>query len=141
VAALVGARSLLLSSYETRAVQLSARVKAALRQQLVDKVFTLGLGWVQRSRTGDLQTTLVDGVEAVDPYLGRFLPQTLGAVLGAAGVAAVLVAIDPVVGIVVAICAALTPLTPTLFNRAIKRITDAWMEQYWGIYAENLDAV
>jgi ATP-binding cassette subfamily C protein CydD len=141
IVALVMVRSVLLARRDVLALNTSAVVKKALRQRLVAKLFELGPGWLQRTRTGTVQSTLVDGVEAVDPYVGRFLPQCAVTVLGAAGVTAYVIALDPLVGVVVLVCAAVTPLMPTVCQHLIRARTKAWWVTYTGLYAENLDAL
>ncbi|NHW87339.1 hypothetical protein HA066_23235, partial [Escherichia coli] len=64
------------------APKVSARVKGAVREGLTLKLMEIGPGQAQRMRTGDLQSTLVDSVELLDPLLGRFVPTVLASVLG-----------------------------------------------------------
>jgi ATP-binding cassette, subfamily C, bacterial CydD len=141
VAGLQVLRSVLIAVRETQSLQTSGMVKAALRQRLVDRLLMLGPGWVQRTRTGSMQATVVDGVETLDAYVGRFLPQTVAAVLGAAGVTVFLVLLDPLVGVMVAVCAVVIPVVPLVSRRALASRNKAWFSAYRGLYAENLDAV
>lgn len=90
----------------------ASEVKRAVRQRLVARLLADGPGGLQRTRTGTLQSTLVDGVETLDAYVGRFLRQVVAAVLGAAGVTAYLIILDPMVGSVVLACAVVTAVVP-----------------------------
>ncbi|MGH8908189.1 MAG: ABC transporter ATP-binding protein [Egibacteraceae bacterium] len=141
VVALVAVRGVLFAQRDVAAVKASAAVKKALRQRLVGKLFELGPGWLQRTRTGTVQSTIVDGVEAVDAYVGRFLPQCVVTVVGAAGVTAYVIVLDPLVGAIVLVCAVISPLVPKLSQRLIRARTQAWWVTYKGLYAENLDAL
>lgn len=141
VVALQVVRSLLIAARETLALRASGVVKAAARQRLVAQLLALGPGWLQRTRTGTVQSTLVDGVETLDPYFGRFLPQAVAAVLGATAVTAFLAVLDPLVGAIVLVCALITPILPGLSRRLMDDRNKAWFAGYRGLYAENLDAV
>ncbi|MGH3564455.1 MAG: ABC transporter ATP-binding protein/permease [Pseudonocardia sp.] len=138
---LLGVRAALLVWRERVAISASGMVKKALRQRLIDKLFALGPGWLQRTRTGSVQSTVVDGVEAVDPYVGQFLPQAVATVVGASAITAYIVVLDPLVGGIVLACAAATPLVPLLSERLMKSKMDRWWSSYRRLYADNLDAL
>lgn len=108
---------------------------------LSSRLLALGPGWLQRSRTGNVQSTVVDGVETLDNYVGQFLPQAVAAVLGATAVTAYLVVLDPLVGVIVLVCAVVTPIVPSLSRQLLEDCNRAWFAAYRGLYAENLDAV
>ncbi len=135
------ARSALIAIREVAALKASGVVKDAVRQRLATKLLQLGPGWLQRTRTGAMQSTLVDGVETLDPYVGRFLPHAVAAVVGAAAVTAYLIVLDPLVGVIVLACAVITPVVPGLSRRLIDSRMTAWFAGYRELYAENLDAL
>lgn len=138
---LLGARAGLLVWREKVAISAAGVVKKALRQQLVDKLFALGPGWLQRTRVGSVQSTVVDGVEAVDPCIGRLLPQAVATLVGAAAITAYVLVLDPLVGGIVLACAAATPLVPAVSDRLMKGTIDRWWRSYRGLYSDNLDAL
>lgn len=141
IVALQLVRSLALAVRESMALRASGAVKAELRRRLTAKLLLLGPSWAQRGRTGSTQTSLVDGVETVDAYVGKFLPQTFAALLGAVGVTSFLFVLDPVIGVVVLACAALMPVLPLVSDRVLRGRNAAWFRGYKGLYAENLDAL
>jgi len=141
VVALQALRSALIALREPLALRASGLVKAAVRQRLVAQLLALGPGWLQRTRTGNVQSTVVDGVETLDNYVGQFLPQAVAAVLGATAVTTYLVVLDPLVGVIVLVCAVVTPIVPSLSRRLLADRNRAWFAAYRGLYAENLDAV
>lgn len=126
---------------DAAALALSGAVKAAVRQRLTEKLFELGPGWLQRTRTGAVQSTVVDGVETLDPLVSRFVPQAVATVLGAAAVTAYLIVLDPQVGLVVLGGAVLAPALPLVSGRLTDRQMRKWFDGYKGLYAEILDAV
>jgi ATP-binding cassette subfamily C protein CydD len=126
---------------DTWAPKVSGRVKEAVREHLVSTVIEIGPGQAQRMRTGELQSTVIDSVELLDPLVGRFVPAVAAAVLGAVLAAACMVGIDPLVALVVLACALLAPLSKLAGSRWLKERGDRWTASYRGLYAENLDAV
>src|SRR5690554_4806518 len=66
---------------ETTARETAIRVKESLRQRFIRKLFALGPIYVQGERAGELLNTAIEGIEALDDYFARYLPQLLLAVL------------------------------------------------------------
>ncbi|MEU8205826.1 ABC transporter ATP-binding protein [Streptosporangium sp. NPDC049046] len=141
VVALQLLRSVALTVREPLALRVSGAVKAELRRRLTAKLLRLGPAHAQRGRTGSAQSTLVDGIETADAYIGRFLPQVTASVLGAVAVTAYLFTLDPLVGAVVLACALLMPVLPLVSDRVLRDRNAAWFRGYKGLYAENLDAL
>ncbi|TYB57236.1 ABC transporter ATP-binding protein [Nonomuraea sp. PA05] len=141
IVALQLVRSAALAVRESVALRTSGAVKAELRRRLTGKLLRLGPAYAQRGRTGSSQTTLVDGIETADAYIGRFLPQVIASVLGAIAVTAYLFTLDPLVGGVVLACALLLPVLPLVSDRVLRDRNAAWFRGYKGLYAENLDAL
>ncbi|GAB2910974.1 ABC transporter transmembrane domain-containing protein [Nonomuraea fastidiosa] len=81
-------RSAVLAVRESVALRASAAVTTELRRRLTAKLLRLGPAHAQRGRTGAAQTTLVDGIETLDAYIGRFLPQVIASIVGAVAVTA-----------------------------------------------------
>ncbi len=53
----------------------AAQTKAALRRALFAHLAELGPAYASGERTGELASAAIDGVERLDPYLVRYLPQ------------------------------------------------------------------
>src|SRR5215211_3738584 len=71
----VVARSGLLWVREVTAQRGAVQVKAELREQLLSHIFRLGPAYAAGERSGELVTTATEGVERLEPYLARYLPQ------------------------------------------------------------------
>ena len=69
-------RSGLLWAREVTAQRGAVRVKSELRERLFGHVLRLGPAYAKGERTGELATTATEGVEKLDAYLARYLPQT-----------------------------------------------------------------
>jgi len=50
-------------------------VKSALRERLYAQLLRLGPAYAAGERAGELATTLTEGVERIEPYFARYLPQ------------------------------------------------------------------
>src|SRR5215218_5749562 len=74
-------RSGLLWGREVTAQRGAVRVKSELRERLFAHVLRLGPSYTVRERTGELTTTATEGVEKLDAYFGRYLPQVFLSVL------------------------------------------------------------
>jgi ATP-binding cassette subfamily C protein CydD len=70
-------RSGLLWGREVAAQRGAVRVKSELRERLFAHVLRLGPAYTRGERTGELATTATEGVEQLDAYVGRYLPQTV----------------------------------------------------------------
>ncbi len=66
---------------EFAAVKTAAVVKAQLRQRLYTHLVRLGPGWLVGARTGEITTLATRGLDALDAYFARYLPQTILAAL------------------------------------------------------------
>ena len=60
---------------EVTAQRGAVQVKSELREQLLSHVFRLGPAYAAGERSGELVTTATEGVERLEPYLARYLPQ------------------------------------------------------------------
>jgi ATP-binding cassette, subfamily C, bacterial CydD len=69
------ARSVLLWLREILAQRGAARVKTGLREQLFACLLRLGPAYAGGERAGELATTATEGVERLEPYFARYLPQ------------------------------------------------------------------
>ena len=74
-------RSILLWGREVAAQRGAVRVKSELRERVVAHVLRLGPSYAVGERTGELATTAMEGVERLDAYVGRYLPQVFLSVL------------------------------------------------------------
>ncbi len=134
-------RAFLLWVREARAMAVAGRVKRTIRRRLYAKLLALGPGYVIRHRSGDLTTTFVDGVEALERYVALFVPQIYISIIGAAAIAGFIFLLSPVVGAVVLGCAILVPIAPFVATRYYRSRGGEWWKVYRRIYSENLDAI
>ncbi|MFC9325837.1 thiol reductant ABC exporter subunit CydD [Kitasatospora sp. NPDC057015] len=104
-----------------------ARVKSTLRRRLVDHATALGPVYLAGRRTGELTTLATRGVDALDDYFARYLPQLALAVVVPVVVLLRIVGADWTSA---AIIAGTLPLIP-LFMALIGMATQARMDRQW----------
>lgn len=112
---------------ELAAHRAGAAVKSELRGRLLDRAAALGPGWLSGQRTGSLVTLATRGVDALDDYFSRYLPQLGLAVVVPVAVLARIVTEDWVSA---AIIVGTLPLIP-LFMVLIGWATQSRMDRQW----------
>ncbi|MER7838367.1 thiol reductant ABC exporter subunit CydD [Streptomyces sp. NPDC096040] len=112
---------------ELAAHRASAAVKSELRGRLLGRAVALGPGWLSGQRTGALVTLATRGVDALDDYFSRYLPQLGLAVVVPVAVLARIVTEDWVSA---AIIVGTLPLIP-LFMVLIGWATQSRTERQW----------
>ncbi|MFE2420503.1 thiol reductant ABC exporter subunit CydD [Streptomyces hokutonensis] len=125
--AVAGGRALVSWLTELAAHRASASVKSELRRRLLERSVELGPGWLSGQRTGSLVALATRGVDALDDYFSRYLPQLGLAVVVPVAVLARIVTEDWVSA---AIIVGTLPLIP-LFMVMIGWATQSRMDRQW----------
>ncbi|MBB5812321.1 thiol reductant ABC exporter subunit CydD [Streptomyces collinus] len=112
---------------ELAAHRASAAVKSELRGRLLERAADLGPGWLSGQRTGSLVALATRGVDALDDYFSRYLPQLGLAVVVPVAVLARIVTEDWVSA---AIIVGTLPLIP-VFMVLIGWATQSRMDRQW----------
>ena len=118
-------RAVLAGAVETTGRRAAATVMSGLRRQLVDR--RLGRQRADGAEAGEVATAAVQGVDALETYFARYLPQVVLAVLVPAVVLAGTAIVDPVSA---AIMLVTLPLIP-VFMVLIGRLTEARTRARW----------
>ncbi|MEU9551529.1 ATP-binding cassette domain-containing protein [Streptomyces werraensis] len=141
VLAVVAARAALALWQRRTATRAGARVRVALRDELLAHLGRLGPAYLTTARAGAVRTTLVDGVEGVDAYVSRYLPQLLVTLSVPPLVLAVLAVVEPraLVGLVPALLLAL--LGPRAWDRLLAARGKEHWDTYEGLGADYLEAL
>lgn len=77
---ILGIRALCQWGSELSAFEAASRVKLNLREGLLRHILALGPMYARGERSGELITTVVDGIDALEDYFAKYLPQLLLAV-------------------------------------------------------------
>ncbi|WP_439948446.1 thiol reductant ABC exporter subunit CydD [Streptomyces sp. BBFR109] len=127
LAAVACGRALVSWLTELAAHRASAAVKSELRGRLLDRATALGPDWLSGQRTGSLVSLATRGIDALDDYFARYLPQLGLAVVVPVAVLARIVTEDWVSA---AIIVATLPLIP-VFMMLIGWATQSRMDRQW----------
>ncbi|WNZ14551.1 thiol reductant ABC exporter subunit CydD [Streptomyces sp. 11x1] len=117
---------------ELAAHRASAAVKSELRGRLLERATALGPGWLSGQRTGSLVALATRGVDALDDYFSRYLPQLGLAVVVPVAVLARIVTEDWVSA---AIIVGTLPLIP-VFMVLIGWATRSQMDRQWRLLSQ-----
>ncbi len=99
------------------------KVKANLREMLLRRLFELGPAYTQEEHSGELVTTVVEGIEALDAYFSQYLPQLLLAALIPLLILLAVFPIDGLSGLVLLFTAPLIPVFMILIGQNAKTLT------------------
>ncbi|MGM9383861.1 thiol reductant ABC exporter subunit CydD [Streptomyces antibioticus] len=112
---------------ELAAHRASAAVKSELRGRLLERAAALGPGWLSGQRTGSLVALATRGVDALDDYFSRYLPQLGLAVVVPVAVLARIVTEDWVSAAIIVCTLPLIPVFMVLIGWA----TQSRMDRQW----------
>ncbi|MFI9065068.1 thiol reductant ABC exporter subunit CydD [Streptomyces sp. NPDC053429] len=127
LAAVALGRALIAWLTERAAHRAGAAVKSELRGRLLDRAADLGPGWLSGQRTGSLVALATRGVDALDDYFSRYLPQLGLAVVVPVAVLARIVTEDWVSAAIIVVTLPLIPLFMILIGMA----TQSRMDRQW----------
>lgn len=88
-----------------------------LRERMLNTLLRLGPGAIAGRRTGEVQSAIVSGVEALEAYYSQYMPSVFVALLGCAAVLGVTAWFDPFSAAVLTVFVMATPLADHLWIR------------------------
>jgi ATP-binding cassette, subfamily C, bacterial CydD len=112
--AVVAARAIVAYLGESAALRSAVVVKSQLRRQLTGHAVRLGPGWLAGQRPGELTTLATKGLDSLDTYFARYLPQVVLAVLVPLAVVARIAAADWISAVVIGVTLPLVPVFAVL---------------------------
>ncbi|MEM9608140.1 MAG: ABC transporter ATP-binding protein [Actinomycetota bacterium] len=140
-ALLVGVRVVLISAREGASAEASVQITADLRRRLLAKAFELGPAWLADRRAGELEVTLVEGVQRLDVYFRRFAAQAVVAGVATLTALVVIALISPLVALVIVGAIVFMVVLPHWeMQRLNVRLTVA-NERYADLSSELVDAM
>ncbi|WP_344628859.1 thiol reductant ABC exporter subunit CydD, partial [Streptomyces glaucosporus] len=116
---------------ELAAHRSSAAVKSELRLRLLGHAAALGPSWLSGARTGELANLATRGIDALDDYFARYLPQLALAVVVPAALLARIVTDDWISAATIVVTLPLIPVFMILIGWA----TQARMDRQWRLLA------
>ncbi|THV38612.1 thiol reductant ABC exporter subunit CydD [Glycomyces buryatensis] len=125
LAAVLAARALLASVQESAAHRAGAGVKTALRRQVLAQLMRLPSG---RHHSGETAALLVRGIDALDAYFARYLPQLVLAAIVPVGVLVVMALTYPPAALIVLVTLPLIPMFGILIGLYTRRRAESQWE-------------
>jgi thiol reductant ABC exporter CydD subunit len=113
-------RSMIAWLGERAAQRASTSAKSDLRTALVEKTAQLGPAGIDRERSGSLVVLATSGIDALDSYFARYLPQLFLAVIVPVTVVIVMLGADWISAVIIAVTVPLIPLFMALVGAATK---------------------
>jgi ATP-binding cassette subfamily C protein CydD len=110
----VAARAAVSYGGEVAALRAAATVKSQLRCALTARSLRLGPMWLSGQRAGELATLSTRGLDGLDPYFARYLPQLVLAVLVPIAVLARVAVADWISAVLIAVTIPLIPVFAVL---------------------------
>jgi ATP-binding cassette, subfamily C, bacterial CydD len=108
---------------EVAALRAAATVKSQLRRKLIAHVMRLGPSWLGGQQAGEITTLSTKGLDALDPYFGRYLPQLVLAGLVPVAVLVRVALADWISGVVILVTLPLIPVFAVLIGLHTKAAT------------------
>lgn len=111
---LIAARALLSWINGILTNRLAGNIKLSLRERILQRLFALGPAYIKGERSGELISTAIEGVEALDPYVSQYLPQVVLSVVVPTIILITVISIDVPSGLILLIMAPLLPFLMAL---------------------------
>lgn len=114
----------------------SVDVKRILREKIYDKLLRLGVSYRENVATSEVVQMAAEGVEQLETYFGRYLPQLFYSLLAPVTLFVILVFVNWKASLVLLICVPLIPVSIVAVQKFAKKL----LNKYWGIYTELGDS-
>jgi ATP-binding cassette, subfamily C, bacterial CydD len=127
----IAVRALVSYGSEAAALRAAGTVKSQLRRRLVAHALQLGPAWLGRQRPGEITTLSTQGLDSMDTYFARYLPQVVLACLVPLAVLARIAAADWISALVIGVTLPLVPV----FTVLVGWHTKARTQRQWRLLA------
>ena len=108
----------------------SAQVKKVLREKMYNKLSGMGRSYSQKVSTAEVVQVFVEGIDQLELYFGKYLPQFFFSMLAPVMLFIVLSFVNFKSALVLMICVPLIPLSIVAVQKIAKRL----LNKYWGVY-------
>ena len=108
----------------------SKDVKRTLRSKIYEKLTRLGAGYSETVATSEVVMLASEGVEQIDTYFAKYLPQLFYSLLAPVTLFVLLVGVHPRSAIILLCCVPLIPMSIVAVQKFAKKLLD----KYWGEY-------
>ncbi|KGM95673.1 cysteine ABC transporter ATP-binding protein [Clostridium novyi A str. 4552] len=108
----------------------SGDARLSLRNILYKKLLKLGIHYNETTSTSEVVQVAIDGIEQLEMYFGKYLPQFFYSLLAPVTLFCVLSFISIKAAVVLLICVPLIPISIVAIMKIAKNI----LSDYWGVY-------
>jgi len=129
---IIGIRAVFQWSSEISAHEAASRVKVSLRKRLMNHIVSLGPMYARGERSGELITTVVDGIESLEDYFAKYLPQLVLAAAIPLLILGFVFPLDWKSGLILLLTGPLIPIFMILIGKlAEKKSLEQWQYLSW----------
>ena len=114
----------------------SVDVKWILREKIYNKLLKLGVSYRDKVSTSEVVQLSTEGVEQLETYFGKYLPQLFYSLLAPVTLFIILSFVDFKASLVLLICVPLIPVSIVAVQKFAKKL----LNKYWGIYTSLGDS-
>ena len=105
-------------------------VKRILREKIYEKMLRLGASYKEQVSSSEVVQVSTEGVEQLETYFGKYLPQLFYSLLAPMTLFIVLCRVSLKASVVLLICVPLIPVSIVVVQKIAKKL----LNKYWGIY-------
>lgn len=137
-------RSFAIKKYSVENYILAQKAKKQIRNQLYEKLISLGASYKQNVSTSEAVQICAEGVEQLEMYFGAYLPQFFYSMLAPITLFTVLLFINVKVAIVLLIGVPLIPISIAFVQTIAKKLLSKYWAQYLTLgdsFLENLQGL
>lgn len=110
----------------------SAQVKKTLRAKMYEKLTRLGVAYHEKASTSEIVQVFVEGVDQLELYFGKYLPQFFYSLLAPLTLFVILSFVSWQASLVLLVCVPLIPLSIVAVQKFAKKL----LGRYWGVYVD-----
>ncbi|WP_378951667.1 thiol reductant ABC exporter subunit CydD [Pelosinus sp. sgz500959] len=134
-------RSVVVWFIESVAHRLASYIKVDIRQSLLQCILELGPIYARRQETGEMVNVFLEGIENLEPYFAKFLPQLFAAVLVPMVILTWVFPLDMSTGFILLVTAPLIPIFMILIGRMAEAMNKKQWETLSRLSAHFLDVL
>lgn len=105
-------------------------IKLVLREQIYKKLLQLNVSYPKYVSTSQMVQLSVEGVDQLEIYFGKYLPQFFYSMLAPITLFIILVNVEWKASLVLLICVPLIPMSIVMVQKFAKKL----LSKYWGLY-------
>ena len=141
LAVTVAVRAVVLWALDAVAARSAAAVKSQLRGRVVDAIARRGHAWLARQRSARLATLVGPGLDALDEYFAKYLPQLLLTAIATPLLVVVTFVVDPLSALIIVLTLPLVPVFMVLIGWSTQAAQRRQWDRLTGLATAFLDAV